>query len=401
MVFDMVKICWVILTVVALISVAGKIFSQERGQPFFVTDIEDLLKAGVSYRRTAELIEERGVNFAMTGEVRLKLRRAKADDRVIRAVERAAVEYANRKVEEEKKKGEEEQQRIEDEKRKVEEERRRAEAEKRAIEEAKRKEEEKRKAEEEARRKKEEEERRTEEARRKEEEAVKNWLEEAKRQEETRKKELGEIRSQQKEEKKSAEAEKNVVNFQKATPAALAPPCIVGLRLQFQLDDGRPFTRAVLSREGELCVIVLGKRYYYDKDWVLRKVVERDGNVITKPQPLEPLIEEKWLPFPLSVGQTWESERYMGDFFGRVGRYKIFFDILSYEEVDVPAGKFKAFKIKEYQLLRGGTWGVIYYWYAPEVGFYVKRQTAPDESSDPYVWNNVRNYALVSITRPK
>ncbi|MBI4489947.1 MAG: PDZ domain-containing protein [Deltaproteobacteria bacterium] len=158
-----------LLILICLLDVAVA-FPQER-RALSVADIEELLRAGVSQRRVAELIEERGINFGVTTEVRERLKVAGADLPVLQAVEKAAAEYVKREVEEEKRRVEAERQRLDEERRKFEEERRKGEEErqkleeeKRKIEEAKRKEEEKRKAEAEARRKAEEEKKKREEA---------------------------------------------------------------------------------------------------------------------------------------------------------------------------------------------------------------------------------------------
>lgn len=134
-----------------LLSFVAVVFSQER-RSLSVADIEELLKAGVSQRRVAELIGEWGVNWEVTAEVKERLKAAGADAVVTQAVERAALEFSKRKLEEERAKAEADRRKVEEEKQRVEEERRKVEEEKRKIEEARRREEEeRRKAKEEAR----------------------------------------------------------------------------------------------------------------------------------------------------------------------------------------------------------------------------------------------------------
>lgn len=140
--------------------------AQEKLPALTLDQIESTLKE-LPPVRMAALIRERGITFEMTPNVRERLTKAGADAVVIQALDRAALEYARRKVEEEKQRVEEERRKIEEEKKKIEEARRkeeearqRAEEEKKRLEEARRKEEEKRKVDEEARRKAEEEKKR-------------------------------------------------------------------------------------------------------------------------------------------------------------------------------------------------------------------------------------------------
>jgi len=115
------------------------VVSQER-KPLSVANIEFLLKESISPKRLAELIEELGVNFKVTEEIRGRLKRAGGDNIVLQAVEKAGLEFARKKFTDERRKVEEESQKVEIEKRRVEEEKRKAE-EKQRIEEAKREEE--------------------------------------------------------------------------------------------------------------------------------------------------------------------------------------------------------------------------------------------------------------------
>lgn len=185
---------------------------------------------------------------------------------------------------------------------------------------------------------------------------------------------------------------------------AEAPPCVVGLKLQFQYDDNRKFTREITARDGDLCLVESGSKSYYDKDWTLVKLVEPDGREITSSSPRQPDIGEKWLPFPLSVSKKWERH-YSGQeaVSGGVRQYQNYFTVVSHEDVTVPGGSFKAFKIRQEQvnLSSKNRRGVRYFWYAPDVGYYVKRHWAVKEGNDPHYWVSVRDYELVSVSRPK
>jgi len=66
-----------------------------------------------------------------------------------------------------------------------------------------------------------------------------------------------------------------------------------------------------------------------------------------------------WGSFPLKVGMTW-STRYKG---GRRENWRdAEFEILAFEDVVTPAGKFKAYKIK-----RSSDYTEDFYWYSPEI----------------------------------
>ena len=187
--------------------------------------------------------------------------------------------------------------------------------------------------------------------------------------------------------------------------SASAPSCLVGQKLEFRYDNGGSFSRVIAAREGDLCVVNSATKSYYDKDWVLVKVVEPDGRTITSASPTHSDIGEKWLPFPLALGKKWEYQRRGAPAErGAITIYQNQFNVLANEEITVPAGTFKTFKIKhDQQNFRSGTqrWGSRYFWYAPELGYYVKRYWAVNESVDKYFWQTVRDYELVSVTHPK
>ena len=409
---------------------AGGSLAQQR--PLSLSDMETLLQNGVSQERIVKVLEERGVNFDAGVEARVKLRKAGASGRVMDAVEKASLEFVRKSREAQKTaeaKQMEEKRKIAEETRKREQEAaKRAEAEtKRKQEQAKQKEEEMRSLEE-ARRKAEEERRRIiEETRKREEEAArraqaeklmqqeeeeKEKLAEAKRKAEEEKRQLEEARRQAEEKKRIEETRKRALEQVEARrlqetkrtetddkmPVALAPPCTIGLRHQFQYEDGTQFSRQVSRRDGELCVI---DRNYYNKDWVLVKQIATDGREITASQPDYPLVGEKWLAFPISVGKEWEIN-YRARYPRRagVGYYHNFFKVVSYEKVGVKAGAFVAFKIRQEQR-QLNNWGVRYFWYVPEVEYYVKHQVARNESKTPSYWLDQQDYELTSISRPK
>ncbi len=95
------------LLVVVVVASAAIVFS-EGGKPLAEADIEKLLQAGVTAGRIAALVEQRGVSFETSRDVREKLRAAGATDQLLGAVERASLELERRRVEEDRKKLDEE-----------------------------------------------------------------------------------------------------------------------------------------------------------------------------------------------------------------------------------------------------------------------------------------------------
>jgi hypothetical protein len=394
---------------------------------FSLNEISELLKNGVSNNRIAQLVEEHGVGFELGDHAVRQLQRDGANEILFAAVRRASARYAEERLrqrrlaEEEVKRRQEAERRTAEQKRRIQDAKqqqqellKRAEVEKRkreaaeaqereaiarrdaeaneikqaelgrnrALEEAKRKENEKLRVEE-ARRKAQEEQNRLEAERKK--------REQARRIEEARKQELDLATI-----KKAEEAKRRELNTR--NPTAVAPPCSVGLRHVFQYQEGDQWTRRINRREGELCVI---GRSYFNKDWTLVKQISEDGKEeITASRPDYPRVGEKWLPFPLAVGKEWRvNYRARVGAAAGVGSYANYFNVVSFERIDTRAGVFAAFKIRQEQRRGANAWGVRYYWYAPDVEYYVKRQNVPHESSRATWWVNVRNYELVQFVR--
>lgn len=91
--------CRTLLVLIAVIVFHSGAYGQERG-PLSEANIEKLLRAGVTPRRMVTLIEEHGVKFEVTEEVRERLKKAGADAEVMEAVEKAGVEFARKRREE-------------------------------------------------------------------------------------------------------------------------------------------------------------------------------------------------------------------------------------------------------------------------------------------------------------
>ena len=81
-----------LLALSVLILCASAAFAQER-RPLSVADIETLLKSESSPKRVEQLVNERGVNFEISANVRGRLSNAGADPSVLQAIEKASAAY--------------------------------------------------------------------------------------------------------------------------------------------------------------------------------------------------------------------------------------------------------------------------------------------------------------------
>ncbi len=115
--------------------------------------------------------------------------------------------------------------------------------------------------------------------------------------------------------------------------------------------------------EGETYVYKLGadREYYRTRDGNLSRVVVAGEPAITFDPPFP------YFQWPLEVGKRWFYEgQVTNKITGFKGRSRTMVHVLAYEEVETPAGRFKAFKLST----ETGT-----YWYSPEVGVVVKSIT--------------------------
>jgi len=78
--------------------------AQQAKKPLSLEDIEQLFRIGVSSKGVTRLLDERGVNFEVTEDVKERLGKAGADARVMQAVEGAGLEFARRRYEKERQK---------------------------------------------------------------------------------------------------------------------------------------------------------------------------------------------------------------------------------------------------------------------------------------------------------
>lgn len=88
----------------------------------------------------------------------------------------------------------------------------------------------------------------------------------------------------------------------------------------------------------------------------------QDGKVDSRMTPPQP-----WFTWPLKVGQHWTHRGIYEDRNG-ASDFRDVFSVVGSETVEVPAGRFDAFKIVRETDRRDSD----QYWYAPDVRFYVK-----------------------------
>jgi serine/threonine protein kinase len=176
---------------------------------------------------------------------------------------------------------------------------------------------------------------------------------------------------------------------------ALAPRYFTGEKWTWQNDRGRMWTDSVIA-EGDMTEIKAanGDVLSYDKERVLRKVVRRNGEVVTEGLTPQGLLGVKWLDFPLVVGKKWQYQ-----FSIRVTPgFRILIDqntVVTCETLTTAAGKMEAFKIETVTSRVAGSpgeKGVAYRWYAPQAKQLIRRQYVPSEW---YPVDRYRDFELV------
>jgi len=324
------------------LSLSGAV-AQEAEQALTLDAIVNSLQKGLPPSRAAALVKARGVNFQLTKGQEERLRGAGADDQLIAEVRRAGEEYARRaKAGEERKKLEEERKKVEEERRKIEEARKRAEEERKKMEAVARK------VEEERRVRAEEERKKLEEARAKLEEERKKAEGEKRKTEELAEKRTADVR----EGRVAPTVREGDFWYFKGVETGFKRPPSTSIQGDYQVVVSGGVVR-VFKVAGEKKGIVPGPEGNF-----LRRFL---GSAKS---------ENEWLRFPLVAGQRWTGS-YIG-FQG--GVIKAESAVAGIEEVETPAGRFRAFKVERVETAeRGGPWAFTYF-YSPEVRSIVKLQ---------------------------
>ncbi len=105
------------------------------------------------------------------------------------------------------------------------------------------------------------------------------------------------------------------------------------------------------------------------------------------------------LNFPLEIGKSWKDQYIVPptSLGAKETTYIETFTPLGWEDIEIPAGKFKAVKIEYKQEMVGGAAGQpkegkVWYWYSPDVKYMLKCQY---EKSD--YWEATYNWELASF----
>ena len=134
-----------------------------------------------------------------------------------------------------------------------------------------------------------------------------------------------------------------------------------------------------------------GQRRYYDPNWTLVKVVDRQGNAVS-----ESGIGRKLLEFPMSIGSEWSWHGSLLSVGNQFRDYKDAFRVGAYDEVKTKAGLFKAFVISHVQDGQGRMGGTTTnrrtLWYSPEAKVIVKVE------HNTRGWTPLQDYELESYS---
>ena len=117
-------------------------------------------------------------------------------------------------------------------------------------------------------------------------------------------------------------------------------------------------------------------RWYYDRSLTLLAVKDKQGNSLS-----DSAVGLRFLDFPLEVGKRWtQTTNWMSETSNRQREMKHEYEVVGFEDVTVPAGTFKAFKIMHSRRtipkleMRERDRGKRMLWYAPAAKTRVKRE---------------------------
>ena len=141
---------------------------------------------------------------------------------------------------------------------------------------------------------------------------------------------------------------------------------------RFMYDDKREWQYTVESTDGNFYVVEdrygMNKPCFDKKTLALVSYIKSDGS---KLKPSNPSIF--YCEFPLYVGKKWKKSYTTIPDRGQLAvNYLNEYRIMSYEDISVPAGTFKAFKVEMNQTNYAGGSGKAYIWYSPGARFVVK-----------------------------
>jgi hypothetical protein len=169
-----------------------------------------------------------------------------------------------------------------------------------------------------------------------------------------------------------------------------APVWKVGDNWTYRTDTGIEMTNEIVGDEKDLFVIARSDKVtlYYDKEDMSCVKAFRDG----KEDKEERGRMRKHYNFPLLSGKKWSSRySFYNPDYRMDNEILAEYSVVGVEDVEVPAGKFKAFKvmvklnITEQRPPQRQLFGASRYWWAPDVRGIIKHET--DRTS---TWQRVR-----------
>jgi hypothetical protein len=157
-----------------------------------------------------------------------------------------------------------------------------------------------------------------------------------------------------------------------STPTALAttpPEWLTGDEWTFGWTSGANAGVKVVAIVGSM--EIGGTRYYLarvgDMDHLYTRDLRWAGALRSSRVQIRMTPAEPWFMWPLETGRRWSHRSTYEDANG-IKQRDDSFAVIGEESVEVPAGRFRAFKI----VRQGADGDADEYWYAPQVGYYVK-----------------------------
>lgn len=129
-----------------------------------------------------------------------------------------------------------------------------------------------------------------------------------------------------------------------------------------------------LNTSKTIKVIEVNPDYYIIREGTEEIKYDRNMRIIDVIYPPNKDYEKHWVKynFPMYVGKQWEYDAFFQQSSGgKLYKTHVTSEVISYSNVSVKAGVFKAYKIHE-QMNSKWNMASSYYWYAPDVGAIVK-----------------------------
>jgi hypothetical protein len=178
-----------------------------------------------------------------------------------------------------------------------------------------------------------------------------------------------------------------------------APVWKAGEKWTFRYDTGGDWSIEIIGEEKGLYVDATTRikgrmpgtyTRYYDKNSLNCVSIIKDG----KENVYERDSLNKYFDFYLYVGKTWSYSYEMISPSNQTFRVVSELSAVQYEEIEVPAGKFKTIKVKNKLFITGGTSsGILNYWWSPDAKTVVRVEYEPSK-----IWNpEYSKFELISF----